>query len=342
MTSPAFRATGATKPRGAHFTAVIAATLVASCSPASEPDAGAADPDAPSISHGLAQMIDPYMYACDVPKWRPTAQGRITASDGTEWTVPADVAFKTGPRVTDMYNDCTGIMLGSVAELDLESVPIAEIDADGEVITAYFFVDNYMEAYVNGTLVGADAVPYWPFNSSVVRFRVKRPFTAAFKLVDWEENLGIGSEVMRGVPFHQGDGGMTAVYRNEAGETIGYTSGEWRAQVYYISPLRDPKCLGLADGARLTDQCEIPTPEDGTNVYAAHWPVPEEWAKPEFDDSNWPLATIYTNEAIGVSIQRPAYENFADIFDDTEADAAFIWSSNLLLDNLVLLRNTIE
>jgi hypothetical protein len=34
--------------------------------------------------------------------------------------------------------------------------------------------------------------------------------------------------------------------------------------------------------------------------------------------------------------------NFTDIFDDPKADADFIWSSNLILDNLVLLRQTVE
>lgn len=33
---------------------------------------------------------------------------------------------------------------------------------------------------------------------------------------------------------------------------------------------------------------------------------------------------------------------FADVFDTPGADADFIWSSNLVLDNLVLLRKTIK
>ena len=337
------------KRRGQFATASIAAVIgigvLASCGPAEEQDASVSqDPGdgAPSISHGMAEMTDPFVYECDIAKWRVTAVGRITASDGTEWTVPAEVAFKSAPKATDLYNDCNGVFLGGVDELDIDTVPVAEIDAEGEIITAYIFADNYFEIYINGTLAAVDAVPYWPFNAVVARFRVKRPFTVAFKLVDWEENLGIGSEMMLGVPFYLGDGGMAAVFRDEADQTIALTGGSWRAQTFYTAPLIDPDCLTIVGSARRSDACEIPGVENGTDVYAAHWPVPADWAEPDFDDSDWPSASVYSNETIGGSLQRPAFENFTDIFDNPEADAEFIWSSSLLLDNLVLVRTRID
>jgi len=63
--------------------------------------------------------------------------------------------------------------------------------------------------------------------------------------------------------------------------------------------------------------------------------------QPDFDDSAWPAAVTYTNDTVGVN-NKPAYTNFTDVFDTPDADASFIWSSNLVLDNLVLLRTTIE
>lgn len=39
---------------------------------------------------------------------------------------------------------------------------------------------------------------------------------------------------------------------------------------------------------------------------------------------------------------KPSYTNFTEVFDAPGADARFIWSSNLVLDNLVLLRKTID
>lgn len=53
-----------------------------------------------------------------------------------------------------------------------------------------------------------DPVPFTPFNSNVVRFRAQRPFDVAVMLVDWEENLGLGTDAGRGDPYHPGDGGL--------------------------------------------------------------------------------------------------------------------------------------
>ena len=71
-------------------------------------------------------------------------------------------------------------------------------------------------------------------------------------------------------------------------------------------------------------------------------PIPADWAEVDFDDTNWAKAHTYSNEDIGGSLNRPAFANFKDIFDDPKADAEFIWSSNLLLDNVVLTRRVVE
>jgi hypothetical protein len=53
------------------------------------------------------------------------------------------------------------------------------------------------------------------------------------------------------------------------------------------------------------------------------------------------MATTYTNDTVGVH-NKPAYMNFTAIFDAPGADAQFIWSSNLILDNLVIVRRTFD
>ena len=58
---------------------------------------------------------------------------------------------------------------------------------------------------------------------------------------------------------------------------------------------------------------------------------------PTFDDSLWPAANEYTNSTIGVN-NKPAYTNFTNIFDDPISDAQFIWSTNIILDNEVVVR----
>ena len=172
-----------------------------------------------SVTQGRAQQQGEPLIECpEVKGWRVTAVGTIADADGTVWTTPAEVAYATGPKATDLYNECNDVKLDNADELDLSSVPVVEVDADGEVFTTYFFGDNYAEIFVNGKLIGVDPVPYWPFNTSAVRYRVKRPFVIAAKLVDWEENLNLGSEVMHGVPFHNGDGGFTAITKDADGK----------------------------------------------------------------------------------------------------------------------------
>ncbi len=59
-----------------------------------------------------------------------------------------------------------------------------------------------------------------------------------------------------------------------------------------------------------------------------------------FDDSSWPSASTYTNTTIGVD-NKPTYTYFKGIFDDASNDAEFIWSSNIILDNEVIVRYTV-
>ena len=300
-----------------------------------------------SITQGPAkQKGEPLIECPDVKGWRVTAVGTITDTSGKVWTTPADVAYTTGPKATDLYNECNDVTLDKAEELDLNSVPVIEVDADGEVFTTYFFGDNYAEIYVNGKLIGVDPVPYWPFNTAAVRYRVKRPFTLAAKLVDWEENLSLGSEVMHGVPFHNGDGGFTAITKDADGKVVDLTDDSWRTQIFYCSPLLDPSAIVEAGPnqsvVRNSLSCKSPEKANAEQGYAVRWTVPKDWATKDFNDAQWPQATIYTNEQIGSSLDRPAYSNFASLFDDPESDAQFIWSSNLLLDNLVLARKVVE
>jgi hypothetical protein len=95
--------------------------------------------------------------------------------------------------------------------------------------------DNYFELYINGQLIGVDATPYTPFNSHVVRFRVKQPYTIAVLAQDWEDKLGLGMEVFQGNPWHSGDGGFVAKFSDGT-----VTDSTWKAQSFYIAPLQHP------------------------------------------------------------------------------------------------------
>ena len=294
---------------------------------------------APSLTKGRAINDVENLFECDVPGWRVTATGTIIGDDGQSWIVPAETSYKDGLKATDLFNECTGVTLASEKDLNVSDVPIVEIDEDGEVITGYFFGDNYFEFYVNGQLVTVDPVPYWPFNTSAIRFKAKRPFVLGAKMIDWSENLGLGSELMRGVPYHTGDGGFVAIFKDENEEVITSTDANWRVQPYYIAPLHDPSCV---KPDRTSKVCTVPPKSEAEDGYGLHWALPEDWGVMSFDDAGWQDATLYTNEDIGGSLNRPAYQNFTGLFDDPAHDAEFIWSENLLQDNIVLARRVIE
>jgi hypothetical protein len=127
-----------------------------------------------------------------------------------------------------------------LSEVSAAKVPAVEIDADGEVITGYIVADNYFEMYVNGKLVSVDNTPYTPFNSAIVKFRAKRPYTIAIMGVDWDEHLGLGMELFPSVgpnqnAWHPGDGGV--ILKLSDGTV---TDSTWKAQTFYIAPLNKP------------------------------------------------------------------------------------------------------
>jgi hypothetical protein len=299
-----------------------------------------------SVTQGLATTITTAnLYStCSVGS-RVAAVGTITASDNTTWTVPAVTNFANAsfPFASDLNNGCNGNTYAtSTAALSaLNGSDIVTIDASGEVITAYIFADNYFEMYINGIPVGKDKVPFTEFNSSIVRFKVNKPFTIAMLLVDWEERLGVGAETNGGFTYHAGDGGMVAVFKDASNTIIAKTDTSWKAQTFYTAPIMNLSCATESGTSRLSTTCSTADSNSGTTYYGLHWARPANWTTASFDDSTWPSATTYTNTVIGVD-NKPSYTNFINIFDDASNDAQFIWSKNVVLDNEVIVRKTVS
>jgi hypothetical protein len=262
---------------------------------------------------------------------RVSSVGTITSTDSKTWTVPAQTNYTVGPFLPDLYNQCSNVMPANLSAVNLNSLPVKVIDIGGDTITGYIFGDNYYELYINGVLVGVDPVPYTPFNSSVVKFKVSRPYTIAVKLVDWEENLGVGSELNNSNPYHAGDGGFIAQFSDGT-----VTDSSWRAQTFYIAPIENlSTVIELPDSTRSSSTANT-SPSCNANCYGIHYPISTAWNTPAFNDSKWPHATLYTAATVGVNF--PAYMNFTSSWNN----AKFIWSSNLILDNLVLVRKTVS
>lgn len=141
-----------------------------------------------SFTQGLATTTKANLFPSG---GRIAAMGEIKDQDGILWTLPAVVRFndQSMPFASDLYNNYAHEFAETKkATAALDSNKVIEIDADGELITAYIFADNYFEIYVNGIAVGKDPVPFTQFNSNIVQFKASSPFTVSMLLVDWEED----------------------------------------------------------------------------------------------------------------------------------------------------------
>lgn len=294
------------------------------------------------ITQGPAKTITEDLIPCAVTRpgmnLRKNPVGEITAKDGTKFTVPTANNFETAPKLPDLYNECAGVTPKDMSEVDLNKVPVVEVDKDGEVVTGFMVADNYFELYINGKLIGVDATPFTPFNSHVVRFRVKRPYTIAVLGQDWEDKLGLGMEVFQGNTWHSGDGGFVAKFSDGTA-----TNSSWKAQSFYIAPLQHPDDVveygNIHDtshlGGRIHPLAKLPTCRE--LCFAIHYPMPDGWMNPNFDDSNWPNAFEYLDQEVGI-IGVPGYWRYPDAF----MGARWIWTVNLVFDNTVLLRKTVR
>ena len=74
--------------------------------------------------------------------------------------------------------------------------------------------------------------------------------------------------------------------------------------------------------------------EDPNTCKALLFEIPADWTAPNFDDSSWPNASLYTADQV---TRTPGYVRHAQLFEP----AQFIWTRNLVLDNLVLARYTV-
>jgi len=259
--------------------------------------------------------------------FNPQLCGTVVAPDKSVWAVPS--AVFNGPAAVDVYNDCTGPGDNPDYRSQLRTVVI---DPDGVEITGHVFADNYYELYVNGTFVARDAMGMTPFNSTAVRFKAKYPMTYAIKAVDWETHLGVGMEYEQ---YNVGDGGFIARFSDGT-----VTGPGWKTETFYIAPLSDPSCVKTVNG-RDSSACPVEKRPGGNKApcgladprtcRALHFRVPSNWTAPDFDDSAWPTATTYKAEEV---TGAPGYVKYARLF----GDAQFIWTRNLLLDNLVLSR----
>lgn len=330
--APSASTSAASTSSAAAATGSAATGSAASPLTAAEAVSAGAASEQPSFTQGAAAVITPSLLACK--GGRVAALGEIKSEDGKLWTVPTKFNASL-PNAADLFNPCTNVQPASLAAVNLNNIPVTEIDADGTIITGYIFADNYFELYVNGKPVAKDAVPFTPFNSHIVRFKAKYPMTYAIKAVDWEENLGLGTEENKGSKYYPGDAGIVATFSDGT-----VTDSRWKAQSFYIAPLTSKAELAIESKngviVHSTARASV-KPGCTTACFAAHFAVPDNWYAVGFDDGSWPQAVTYSTREVGVD-NKKEYTNFQSEF----SKGAFVWTSNLVLDNEILLRRTVE
>lgn len=187
---------------------------------------------------------------------------------------------------------------------------------------AEIWADNWFSLYVNGKKVGEDSVPITTeksFNSEKIKFSATYPFTIGVIAKDFTENSS-GLEYI-GKPNQQiGDGGFILQIREVvSGKVIAYTSKDWKVYVINKAPL-NPEC---AKSSNPTSDCKF-----------SNTAIPSAWASATFKDTSWKNATEFSRESVGVK------DGFYDLAWTTQAN--LVWSSDLKLDNTILLRRIIK
>lgn len=186
---------------------------------------------------------------------------------------------------------------------------------------AEVWADNWFALYVNGKKVGEDSVPITTeksFNSSKIKFTATYPFTIGIIAKDYTANSS-GLEYIGTSRQQIGDGGIIIQIREiSSGKVVAYSSKDWKVLVVNKAPV-NADCVKSKNP---TVDCKY-----------INTPIPNGWATTAYKDSTWKSASEYSKTAVGV---KEGY------FDYTwTSGSSIVWSTNLKLDNTILLRKII-
>jgi len=193
--------------------------------------------------------------------------------------------------------------------------------AKSSIFQAEVWVDNWFALYINGKKVGEDSVPITTtksFNSEKIKFTSTYPFTIGVIAKDYTENSS-GLEYI-GQPKQQiGDAGIVLQIRDlTSGKIISTTDKSWKTLLINKAPL-NPECVTSKNPIQ---DCKF-----------ANTAVPANWATNTFKDSKWKNAIEFTEKEVGVK------DGYFEI--DWSSSSKLIWTSDLKLDNSILVRKTV-
>lgn len=186
------------------------------------------------------------------------------------------------------------------------------------------WADNWFALSVNGKQVAEDSVPITTersFNAERFTFVAQRPFVLGLTAKDFKEN-DTGLEYIGSSRQQMGDGGVILQIRDKDGQFAAVSDDGWKCMVVHDAP-SDKSCASEKQPVAGKGVCGFTETK-----------IPDGWDTLEFDDSNWPDASIHSESAVSPKM------GYDDISWDTSAK--LIWGPDLQTNNTILCRKLVE
>ena len=186
---------------------------------------------------------------------------------------------------------------------------------------AEVWADNWFVLYNGETKLGEDSVPITTersFNAETFTFSASYPLQLRAISKDYKAN-DTGLEYIGTDRQQIGDGGfILQITDTTTGKVVAATDATWKGLVIHAAPL-NPDCeKSLAPEKTCTSRIvEEPTGWKGT----------------VFGDSSWQLATVYSEQSVGVK------QGYLEI--TWHSSAKLIWTRDLKVDNTILWRKIV-
>lgn len=196
--------------------------------------------------------------------------------------------------------------------------------AQAETYRVDVWADNWFEFHINGERVAEDSVSITTersFNAESFSFDASGPITLGLMAKDFKEN-DTGLEYIGTRRQQLGDGGVIAQIKNSNGDIVAVTDATWRCLVIHTAPL-DKACADESNPVAGEGSCQFTAID-----------TPTDWSTPDFDDSQWLSATVYSEQAVS---PKHGYDDIA-----WTSEAELIWGPDLETNNTVLCRLSID
>ena len=190
-------------------------------------------------------------------------------------------------------------------------------------IKAQVWADNWFALYSGDTLIKEDSEPFKTersFNAEKFSFSTKLPAKLSIIIRDHFQN-DTGLEYIGSSHQQVGDGGFIAQFVDaKSNQVLAVSDQGWQCTVIHRAPLNRRECEHSSHPEQVC-QSKID-------------PEPKGWKSPDFDYSSWPHAVIYSEDEVSP-------HGDYNWLKWTPA-AKLIWSQDLVVDNTLLCRFTID